>query len=252
MKKISISILFFILILSSSAQTKQVPKFVSWSQIEPGDARTELYFPLLVGKKVAIVANHTSMIGKIHLVDTLLNSSIDLIKVFSPEHGFRGNAADGAIIKNGVDKKTGLAIISLYGNHKKPTTDDLKDIEVVLFDLQDVGCRFYTYFSTLTYVMEACAEHKITLIILDRPNPKGAFYVVAKLPIDDSDIFCQWLLEDFNYENRTLMLAPASGFYSTEGKGKDEVRISYVLNVEDLKGSIKCLDEALKVYPGKK
>ncbi len=84
------------------------------------------------------------------------------------------------------------------------------------------------------------------------PNPKGAFYVVAKLPIDDSDIFCQWLLEDFNYENHTVMLAPASGFYSTPGEGKDEVRISYVLNVEDLKGSIKCLDEALKVYPGRK
>lgn len=176
MKKISISILFFILILSSCAQTKQVPKFVSWSQIEPGDARTELYFPLLVGKKVAIVANHTSMIGKIHLVDTLLNSTIDLIKVFSPEHGFRGNEADGAIIENGVDNKTGLPIISLYGNHKKPTADDLKDIEVVLFDLQDVGCRFYTYLSSLTYVMEACAEHKIRLIILDRPNPNG-FYV---------------------------------------------------------------------------
>lgn len=84
------------------------------------------------------------------------------------------------------------------------------------------------------------------------PNPKGAFYVVAKLPIDDSDKFCQWLLEDFSFENRTVMLAPASGFYSTEGEGKEEVRISYVLNVEDLKGSIKCLDEALKVYPGKK
>lgn len=84
------------------------------------------------------------------------------------------------------------------------------------------------------------------------PNPKGAFYVVAKLPIDDSDKFCQWLLEDFNYEGHTVMLAPASGFYSTPGEGKDEVRISYVLNVEDLKGSIKCLDEALKVYPGKK
>ena len=84
------------------------------------------------------------------------------------------------------------------------------------------------------------------------PNPKGAFYVVAKLPIDDSDVFCQWLLEDFNFENETVMLAPASGFYSTEGEGKDEVRISYVLNVDDLKSSIKCLDEALKVYPGKK
>ena len=84
------------------------------------------------------------------------------------------------------------------------------------------------------------------------PNPKGAFYVVAKLPIDDSDKFCQWLLEDFNFNNETVMLAPATGFYATKGKGMNEVRISYVLNVEELKGAMKCLDEALKVYPGKK
>ncbi len=176
MKKIPTSILFFILLMSGCAQSQQIPIIVSWDEITAANARTELYFSKLKGKKIALLANHTSMIGNIHLADSLLNANINLLKVFSPEHGFRGNEEDGAIIENGVDKKSGLSIISLYDNHKKPTHEDLKDIEVILFDLQDVGTRFYTYFSTLTYVMEACAENNIQLIILDRPNPNG-FYV---------------------------------------------------------------------------
>lgn len=188
MKKIPISILFFILILSGCAQSQQTPNIVSWNKIIAGDARTELYFPKLEGRRVALLANHTSMIGDIHLADSLLNAGIELIKVYSPEHGFRGNEADGAIIENGIDKKSGLPIISLYGNHKKPTSKDLKDVEIVLFDLQDVGTRFYTYLSTLTYMMEACAEKNILLIILDRPNPNG-FYVDGPILHDEHKSF---------------------------------------------------------------
>ncbi len=176
MKKIPICILFFIFILNGCTQSKQVPKIVSWTDIKAGNAQTEIYFPMLKGKKIALIANHTSMLDQTHLADSLLNAGINLVKVFSPEHGFRGKADAGAIIKDGKDIKTGLPIISLYGKHKKPTTVDLANIDIVLFDLQDVGVRFYTYLSTLTYVMEACAENKIKIIVLDRPNPNG-FYV---------------------------------------------------------------------------
>ena len=131
--------------------------------------------------RVAVVANHTSLVtswddsGYTHLVDTMLTLGNKVVKIFCPEHGFRGTAAAGAKVDNSVDAKTGLPIISLYGKNKKPTTEHLKDIDVVLFDLQDVGCRFYTYISTLHYVMEACAEAGIPLWVLDRPNPNGHY-----------------------------------------------------------------------------
>ncbi|HYG49269.1 MAG TPA: DUF1343 domain-containing protein [Flavobacteriales bacterium] len=126
---------------------------------------------------IAIVANQTSITrNKIHLVDTLLARKISVIKIFTPEHGLRGTADAGEKIANSIDKKTGLPVISLYGNNKKPTADQLKGIDQVIFDLQDVGARFYTYISTLHYVMEACAENNIPIMVLDRPNPNG-FYV---------------------------------------------------------------------------
>lgn len=124
---------------------------------------------------VAVVGNQTSVVGNTHLVDTLLSSGASVTKIFCPEHGFRGTAAAGAHVDNSVDPKTGLPIISLYGKNKKPTKEQLKGVDVVIFDLQDVGCRFYTYISTLHYVMEACAENKIPLIVLDRPNPNGHY-----------------------------------------------------------------------------
>jgi len=136
---------------------------------------TEKYLPFLERKQVAIVANHTSLIKKTHLVDSLLSLKVDLKKIFNPEHGFRGNAAPGEYLKNFVDPKTGLPVISLYGNNNKPKTDDLLDIDIVIFDIQDVGVRFYTYISTMHYVMEACAENGKKLIILDRPNPNGDY-----------------------------------------------------------------------------
>ncbi|MCD8528810.1 MAG: DUF1343 domain-containing protein [Chitinophagales bacterium] len=128
---------------------------------------------LLANKNIALVVNQTSETKEGHLVDALLNKGISVNKIFAPEHGFRGTADAGESVKNGIDVKTGLPIISLYGNHKKPTSEDLKGIDYVIFDIQDVGARFYTYISTLHYVMEACAENNIPLMVLDRPNPNG-------------------------------------------------------------------------------
>ncbi len=125
--------------------------------------------------RFAVVANQTSIVGNTHLVDTLLALGADIRKIFCPEHGFRGTAAAGAHVDNSIDTKTGRPIISLYGKNKKPTPEQMKDVDYVLFDLQDVGCRFYTYISTLHYVMEACAENNVPLIVLDRPNPNGHY-----------------------------------------------------------------------------
>ncbi|MGI9548216.1 MAG: exo-beta-N-acetylmuramidase NamZ family protein [Flavobacteriaceae bacterium] len=146
--------------------------------------RTANYLPLLTGKKVAIVANQTSVIlnEKIsdtdthtHLVDSLLSLGIDIEKVFAPEHGFRGRADAGETVEDGIDKKTGLPLISLYGSNKKPNDAQLENIDLVLFDIQDVGVRFYTYIATLQLVMEACAKHRIPVVLLDRPNPNGHY-----------------------------------------------------------------------------
>lgn len=145
-------------------------------EIQVGAASIQEYLTLLQNKRVALVVNHTSQINEIHLVDTLLSLGIDIKHIFAPEHGFRGEAGAGETIKNSVDTKTGIPIISLYGKNKKPQSEQLKDIDIVVFDIQDVGARFYTYISTMHYVMEACAEQNKPLIILDRPNPNG-FYV---------------------------------------------------------------------------
>ncbi|OYT13821.1 MAG: hypothetical protein B6I19_03140 [Bacteroidetes bacterium 4572_114] len=148
----------------------------SGQEVMVGADQTELYFPLLKGKRIAVVANHTSLIQGAHLVDSLVSAGVDVVKIFSPEHGFRGKAGAGQLIDDKIDLVTGLPVISLYGKHKKPTTEDLQDIDLVIFDIQDVGARFYTYISTMTYVMEACAENDIPVMVLDRPNPNG-FYV---------------------------------------------------------------------------
>ena len=144
--------------------------------LRTGAERMEQYLPLLAGKRVALCGNQTSVVGKTHLVDTLLSRKVNLVKLFCPEHGFRGQAEAGATIASGKDPLTGLPVVSLYGKNKKPTAEQLAGVEVILFDLQDVGCRFYTYISTLHYVMEAAAENGVKVIVLDRPNPNG-FYV---------------------------------------------------------------------------
>jgi len=155
-----------------------------------GANSTEIYLPLLIGKRVGIVANQTSVIFKdknefIHLVDSLISLKVAVKKVFSPEHGFRGTADAGEDVESSTDKRTGLPIVSLYGNNRKPKPEELKDLDVVIFDIQDVGVRFYTYISTLHYVMEACAEAKIPLIIFDRPNPNGSYVDGPTLEIEN-------------------------------------------------------------------
>ncbi len=144
------------------------------ADIEVGAENFDEYIPLLKSKRVGVVVNQSSLIKGEHLIDVLLRKKIDVIKIFAPEHGFRGNADAGERVKNGRDSGTGLPIISLYGRHKKPTPEDLKNIDIMVFDIQDVGVRFYTYLSTLHYVMEATAKAHIPLILLDRPNPNGA------------------------------------------------------------------------------
>jgi uncharacterized protein YbbC (DUF1343 family) len=140
-----------------------------------GAERMNLYLDSLVGKRVAIVGNQTSMVGTTHLVDTLLSLGICVQKVFAPEHGFRGHADAGEKVSSSIDAKTGIPLISLYGKNKKPYPEQLADVDVVIYDIQDVGVRFYTYISTLHYVMEACAEENKQLIVLDRPNPNGHY-----------------------------------------------------------------------------
>ncbi len=144
--------------------------------IIPGAERTALYFPLLQNKKVGIVTNHTGVIKQNHIVDSLLATGVEVRYIFSPEHGFRGIADAGKHIKNSTDKKTGLPVISLYGSNKKPKSEIIQELDIVVFDIQDVGVRFYTYISTLHYVMEACGENGTPLLVLDRPNPNG-YYV---------------------------------------------------------------------------
>lgn len=144
--------------------------------ITPADERTEQYLPLLNGKRVALIINQTAKVGAVSLLDLLISKHIAVRKIFVPEHGFRGNEDAGAHIDNSKDSLTGLPVISLYGAHKKPTADDLAGIDMLVYDLQDVGVRFYTYISTLEYCMEAAAENKVQIVVLDRPNPNG-FYV---------------------------------------------------------------------------
>ncbi|MBK7038398.1 MAG: DUF1343 domain-containing protein [Bacteroidetes bacterium] len=146
------------------------------TDILTGADQTELWLPLIKGKYISCVVNQTSVIGKTHLVDSILSTGVNVVNIFAPEHGFRGTEDAGATILNSKDTKTGLQVISLYGSNKKPQWNDIADAEIIIFDIQDVGARFYTYISTLHYVMEACAENKKQLIILDRPNPNG-FYV---------------------------------------------------------------------------
>jgi len=148
------------------------------NKIIPGAGQTKLYIDYLKGKNIGMVINQTSVIGDklTPTLDSLLRLGLTIKKIFGPEHGFRGNASNGAVVNSSTDAATGLPVVSLYGNkHYKPTPEDLKGLDLVIFDIQDVGARFYTYLSTLQYVMEACAENNVELMILDRPNPNG-FY----------------------------------------------------------------------------
>lgn len=143
--------------------------------LRTGAEQMENYLPLLKGKRIALLVNQTARVGKQHLVDTLLSLHVQITKIFSPEHGFRGNADAGEPVNNSRDEQTGLPIVSLYGTHHKPSKEDLQEVDLLIYDIQDVGARFYTYISSLQELMEAAAENNIPLLILDRPNPNG-FY----------------------------------------------------------------------------
>ncbi len=170
MKKYQASLFIMLLIMTASVSCSAKKSPI------PGSYQFDEYRALIEGKSVAVVANQTSMVGPNHLVDNLLSSGINIKAIFAPEHGFRNMADAGELIENGKDPVTGVSLISLYGKHQKPTPEDLTGIDVVVFDIQDVGVRFYTYLGTMHYVMEACAENNVKFIVLDRPNPNG-FYV---------------------------------------------------------------------------
>ena len=167
-----ISALFFFFFLSFFTGCSQDHS----TRIIPAAERMDVYLPLLKGKSVAVFANQTSMVGNSHLVDTLVKRGVHIKKIFAPEHGFRGIADDGEHVGNLVDNKTGIQIISLYGGKQRPSANDLADVDILLFDIQDAGVRFYTYISSLQEFMEAAFDNSKPLMILDRPNPNG-FYV---------------------------------------------------------------------------
>ncbi len=170
MKTLNISIFLLLMIISQPVFSRSDKSPV------PGASQIDLYRDLIEGKSIAVVANQTSMCGQNHLVDNLVSIGIDIKVIFSPEHGFRNLADAGEKIESGKDPETGISLTSLYGKHLKPTADDLKGIDVVIFDIQDVGARFYTYISTLHYILEACAENRIKCLVLDRPNPNGFYF----------------------------------------------------------------------------
>ena len=180
--------LYFVLILSANAFSQSAARAKlniekTDADIKVGAERTAVYLPMLIGKNVAVVANQTSLINSTSLIDSLISLKIKVKKIFCPEHGFRGVAENGEEVSNAIDLKTGLPIISLYGDHLKPTTKDLSGIDVVVYDIQDVGVRCYTYVTTMTNVMEACAEQKKTFLILefiDKNNKSLLKYLQVK------------------------------------------------------------------------
>ena len=176
-------VLFFALIISSchaqkqgqaASDNKQIPA-TNAQRIMPGAERINVYLPLIKGRKVGIFANQTSTVGNTHLVDTLKKLGVNIKVIFGPEHGFRGTADAGEKIGNYVDQKTGIPVVSLYGTKRRPSAEDVKDVDILIFDIQDVGVRFYTYISSLEEFMEAAFEMGKPLMILDRPNPNGHY-----------------------------------------------------------------------------
>lgn len=163
---------FSLITIACQAQTNQAK---TASAVQTGADQMALYLPTLLGKRVGMVVNHTSRVGLAHLVDSLVARGVTIKTIFAPEHGFRGQATDGEEISSGRDPRTGIMITSLYGNNRKPTPKQMDSLDVVVFDIQDVGARFYTYTSTMHYVMEACADANKPMIILDRPNPNGHY-----------------------------------------------------------------------------
>jgi uncharacterized protein YbbC (DUF1343 family) len=178
----------YLLLLSQFACGQNKITIKEYNTVIIGAQQFNAYLPLLANKRVGIVTNITGLVGKTSIVDTLLKLKVKVKKIFGPEHGFRSDADAGAHVKSNKDSKTGLPIISLYGANKKPTKEQLKDIDVLIYDIQDIGARFYTYISTMCYAMEACAENNKEFIVLDRPNPNG-FYIDGPVLKDEFKSF---------------------------------------------------------------
>ncbi|MES2762517.1 MAG: DUF1343 domain-containing protein [Bacteroidota bacterium] len=221
--------LFLIIICSHAPLLFSQAGVQSYGSITTGAQQTELYLPKLKNKNVAIVTNASGIIGNRHLVDTLLKHKVKIVKIFGPEHGFRGTADAGEKVKGGKDALTNITIISLYGSHKKPTKEDLKGVDVVIYDIQDVGVRFYTYISTMTYVMEACAENNKELMIFDRPNPNG-FYIDGPVMTDKYKSF-------LGLHNIPIVYAMTCGEYAqmVNGEGWLKNKVKCNLTVIPLK-----------------
>jgi len=169
------TVFFIFLFILSALFTVNAPATEAKHSITVGAEQPALYLPQLKNKRVGLVVNQTSLVGPIHLVDSLLAKNINITKIFAPEHGFRGDHDAGAHVKNAVDSKTGIPLISIYGKNKKPSAEALSNVDVIVFDIQDVGVRFYTYISSMHYMMEAAAEQGIEFMVLDRPNPNIAY-----------------------------------------------------------------------------
>lgn len=225
-----ISILFLAIlsvgIIECIGQTASSNQHISGKQeIITGADQTEKYLPLLKGKRIGLVANQSSIIGKKSSVDSLLSLGIKIVKVFGPEHGFRGNASNGAAVHNETDAKTGIPIISLYGKNQKPTKEQLADIDLLVFDIQDVGCRYYTNINTLEYVMDACAENDKELLILDRPNPNG--YVVDG-PVMTDDRFKSAIGIHYTPMTHGMTMGEFAQYLNSEGYLQKQCKIQII------------------------
>jgi len=206
--------------ISSPNQSTATPQ-----GIRTGADQTEKYLSYLKGKRIGLVANQSSLIGKKSSVDSLLSLGIKIVKVFGPEHGFRGNASNGAVVGDDKDAKTGIPIISLYGKNEKPTKEQLADIDLMVFDIQDVGCRYYTNINTLEYVMEACAENNKELLILDRPNPNA--YVVDG-PVMTDDKFKSAIGIHYTPMTHGMTIGEFAQYLNGEGYLKEQCKIKII------------------------
>lgn len=228
MKFVSILLLAFLLIsgTKSSAQKAALAQDASGKkEIITGADQTEKYLSYLKGKRIGLVANQSSIIGKKSSVDSLLSLGIKIVKVFGPEHGFRGNASNGAVVNSEVDAKTGIPIISLYGRNEKPTKEQLEGIDLMVFDIQDVGCRYYTNINTLEHVMTGCAENNKELLILDRPNPNG--YVVDG-PVMTEDRFKSAIGIHYTPMTHGMTIGEFAQYLNGEGYLKQPCKIKII------------------------
>jgi len=206
-------------IASSNQSISNTPEIIT------GADQTDQYLPFLKGKRIGLVANQSSIIGNKNSVDSLVSLGIKIVKVFGPEHGFRGNASNGAVVGNETDAKTGIPIISLYGKNEKPTKAQLADIDLLVFDIQDVGCRYYTNINTLQYVMEACAENNKELLILDRPNPNA--YVVDG-PVMTDDRFKSAIGIHYIPMTHGMTIGEFAQYLNGEGYLKEQCKINII------------------------